>query len=127
MDASDSSISAPTSVHRIGGASLENLRLKSKERTLDLPGISVFLGGTPQEAAQLMRTTFPNATRLSAAAEQVATSTVGEIWRAGFDIFVAPTRYFPNHARLIHADGAIGFSDENLLRLAQVFRTTTGT
>jgi hypothetical protein len=38
-----------------------------------------------------------------------------------------PTKNFPNHGRLIHpTEGAAGFSDDNLKRLAQVFTDQTG-
>ena len=116
-----------TAVHRIGGGEVGNLGLKPKERTLSPPGISILLNGTPESAAQQMRDAFPNATRLSAAAETVGSTTIGAIQNAGFDVISAPTRHFPNHARLIHKDGVAGFSEENLERLATVFQTSTGT
>jgi hypothetical protein len=51
-------------LHRIGGASVENLRLKSREAALDIPGISVLKVPTPREAAQQMRDAFPKAKAL---------------------------------------------------------------
>jgi hypothetical protein len=48
-------------VHRIGGGAVANLRLKPRERSLTPPGISVILGGTPQDAADQMRQAFPRA------------------------------------------------------------------
>ena len=35
-----------------------------------------------------------------------------------------PTRRLPNHHRLIHPDGADGFSDDNLKGLSEVFTDT---
>jgi len=37
-----------------------------------------------------------------------------------------PTPRFPQHARLIHPQGAAGFSQENLERLAQCFTDHAG-
>jgi hypothetical protein len=120
------SISLTTIVHRIGGGSVENLRLKPKEQMQTPPGISVLLGGTAREAAEQVRRAFPYATRLRAAAKTVGSATVDEIRRAGFDVMPDPTRHFENHGRLIHPDGVAGFRDDNLVTLAQVFRTTSG-
>ena len=41
-------------VHRIGGGSIANLRLSPPDLQETPPGISVLLGGTPQEAAAQM-------------------------------------------------------------------------
>jgi hypothetical protein len=37
-----------------------------------------------------------------------------------------PTRRFPQHARLIHAQGEAGFTLDNLERLAKCFEEHTG-
>jgi hypothetical protein len=58
--------------------------------------------------------------------QTVGTSNAAQIRATGFEIVPDPTSRFPNHARLIHADGAAGFTDENLQRLAHVFRDSTG-
>jgi hypothetical protein len=73
-------------VHRIGGARVENLRLKSRERTLAVPGISVLAEPTPGDAARAMRGAFPRATRLHAEAGTVGSATVGQVRTAGFDV-----------------------------------------
>lgn len=113
-------------VHRIGGASVENLRLKPREAALAPPGISVLVCDSPQEAADQMRTTFPRAVDLHAAARVVGSSSAELIRAAGFDIMEAPSKPLPNHHRIIHPDGAAGFTDENLARLATAFDETTG-
>jgi hypothetical protein len=113
-------------VHRIGGASIENLRLKAKEAKLRPPGISVLKAPTPDEAAAEMRAAYPDATGLNEAAKTVGTSTVEAIRAAGFDVIPTPSNRLPNHHRLIHPDGAAGFTDENLARLAEAFTNTTG-
>lgn len=112
-------------IHRIGGASIENLRLKPQELTLDVPGISVLRCATPGEAAHQMRVAFPKARRLHEAARTVGSSNEAMIRSAGFDIMPAPSRTLPNHFRIIHPDGAAGFSDENLALLAAVFLNST--
>jgi len=109
-------------VYRLGGGTVENLRLKAKEKTLIPPGISVFVGGSSEEAAGQVRLAFPNATRLLEAAETVGTTTVEAIRRAGFDVIPDPTRHFPNHARLVHPDGVAGFGEANLHKLAGAFK-----
>ena len=53
------SIPADGVVHRVGGGAVDNLRLTPVERTLTPPGVSVLLGGTPQDAAAAMRRQFP--------------------------------------------------------------------
>jgi hypothetical protein len=113
-------------MHRIGGSSVENLRLKPREATLDPPGISLLQAPSPGEAACQMREAFPAANTLHAAAQVVASTTVDKIRQAGFDVFPNPTRKLPQHYRLIHPDGVAGFTDANLLRLSAVFRETSG-
>jgi hypothetical protein len=112
-------------VHRIGGASVENLRLKSKEKTLVPPGISVLLGGTPEKVREDVRRAFPNAAALLEAAETVGRATVGAIRQTGFDVIADPTRHFANHARLVHPKGIDGFTDANLAELSKVFEDLT--
>jgi hypothetical protein len=113
-------------VHRIGGGSLTNLRLKPKEAAKNPPEISVLLGGTPQDAARQMRTAYPRSTRLHALAAVVGTATAEAIRQAGFEVIPDPSRHFPNHACIIHPQGIAGFDDANLTLLSQVFQDTAG-
>ena len=113
-------------IHRIGVASIENLRLKPREAALDIPGISVLKAPSPVEAAQQMRTAFPKARALHEAAKTVGSTTEELIRDAGFDIIHVPSNTLPNHYRIIHPEGAAGFRDENLARLARAFENTTG-
>lgn len=113
-------------IHRIGGASIDNLRLKPKEAKLNPPGISVLETPTPGEAAAEMRAEYPDATGLHEAAKTVGSSTIEAIRSAGFDVISTLSRRLPKHCRLIHPDGAAGFTDDNLGRLAEVFTNTTG-
>ena len=113
-------------IHRIGGASVENLRLKPREAALAVPGISVLCSDTPQEAADQIRAAFPRATDLHAAARSVGSTSPELIRAAGFDIIPVASGNLPNHHRLIHPDGAAGFTDENLERLVGAFENTTG-
>jgi hypothetical protein len=86
-----SSAPAVLDVHRIGGASIENLRLKPREATLRVPGISVIRCPSPQDAADQMRAAFPRARDLHRAA-QIVGSTSNELIRAaGFDIIHVPS------------------------------------
>lgn len=62
-------------IHRIGGASVENLRLKPREATLNPPGISVIKAPTPGAAAQEMRTGLPKAKNLHQQAKTVGSAT----------------------------------------------------
>ena len=73
-----------------------------------------------------MRQAFPNSRKWRAAAQTVGTITAGGLRQAGFEIVPDPTSRFPNHARLIHPGGALGFTDKNLRLLAQTFQDTTG-
>lgn len=52
-------IAPETIVHRVGGGSVENLRLSSIDIQQTPPGISLLVGGTPQEAAAQMLSAFP--------------------------------------------------------------------
>ena len=117
-------IGEDTVVHRLGGGYKENLQLSPLEKDLMPPGISVLLGGTPQEAAAQMRQAFPRSRKWVESLQQVGTATVQAIRNAGFEIMIDPTTRFPNHARLIHPDGVAGFTTINLERLAQVFIDT---
>jgi len=113
-------------MHRIGGSSVENLRLKPREVTLNPPGISLLQGPSPEEAARQMREVFPAANGLHEAAQVIGSTTIDNIRGAGFDIIPNPTKKLPNHYRLIHPDGVAGFNDENLARLSAVFTETSG-
>jgi hypothetical protein len=113
-------------IHRIGGGNVENLRLKPREAALAVPGISVIQCDTPAEAAAQMRSAFPRATALHAAASTVGSTSAELIRAAGFDIIHVPSATLPNHYRIVHPDGAAGFTDETLARLAEAFEDTTG-
>jgi hypothetical protein len=113
-------------MHRIGGSSVENLRLKPREATLHPPGISLLRAPSPQEAARQIREAFPAANELHAAAQVIGSTTIEKIRRAGFDVIPNPTKRLPNHYRLVYPDGIAGFNDANLARLSAVFTETSG-
>jgi hypothetical protein len=113
-------------IHRIGGGTVDNLRLKPAEAALVPPGISVLKAPTPGEAATQVRPAFPKAKGLNDAAKTVGTTTEEAIRSAGFDIMANPTRKLPNHHRIIHPAGAAGFTEDNLTRLAGGFTNSTG-
>jgi hypothetical protein len=113
-------------MHRIGGSSVENLRLKPSEAMLNLPGISLLQAPSPGEAARQMRAAFPAADGLHEAAQVIGSTTADNIRSAGFDVMPNPTRKLPNHYRLIYPNGVAGFDDENLTRLSTVFTETSG-
>jgi hypothetical protein len=115
-----------TVVHRVGGGSVSNLGLSLLDAQQTPPGISVLLHGTPQEAAAQMRQAFPGSRKWRATAHTVGTTTAAAIREAGFDVVPDPTTRFLNHARLIHPQGVVGFTDEHLVTLAATFRDTMG-
>ena len=119
-------IAPETVVHRIGGGNVANLRLSPVDCQETPPGISVLLGGTPQEASTQMRQAFPRSRKWQQGAKTVGTTTAGAIRQAGFNVVPDPTSRFPNHSRLIHPHGALGFTDENLEGLGPAFQDTTG-
>jgi hypothetical protein len=105
---------------------VENLRLKPREAALDIPGIFVIKAPTPGAAAKELRTGLPRARMLHEQAKTIGTTSEEAIRSVGFDIIPAPSTALPNHHRIIHPEGAAGFRDENLSRLADVFTNTTG-
>jgi hypothetical protein len=113
-------------IHRIGGASVENLRLKPREATLDIPGISVIKAPSPAAAAQEIRSGLPRARLLHDQARTIGSTSEQAVRDAGFDVLPAPSAALPNHHRITHPAGAAGFTDENLGRLAEAFVNTTG-
>jgi hypothetical protein len=115
---------ATRNIQRIGGGSVENLRLKPAESQLKPPGISVLKAGTPAGAAEQMRMAFPTAAKLHELTKTVGSATEEAVRAAGFDVMPDPTRKFPNHHRLIHPDGVAGFGDDNLARLSEAFTNT---
>jgi hypothetical protein len=119
-------IAPETVVHRVGGGDVVNLRLSPIDQAQTPPGISVLLGGTPQDAANQMRQAFPGSRKWLQTAETVGSTTAEAIRQAGFEIVPDSTNRFPNHARLIHADGSVGFTDDRLEVLAKAFHDTTG-
>ena len=116
----------PADIHRIGGGSVENLRLKPREAALDIPGISVIKAPTPAAAAREMRTGLPRAKALHEQAKTIGSTTEEALRRVGFDVIPTPSAALPNHHRIVHRDGAAGFNDANLARLATIFVNTTG-
>jgi len=109
----------------VGGGSVANLRLSALGRKLTPPGISVLLGGDPKQAAEQMRRAFPRSHKWQLAAARVGTTTAAAVREAGFEIVPDPSARFPNHARLIHPQGAAGFTDEALATLSGRFLETT--
>jgi hypothetical protein len=105
---------------------VENSRLKPREAALDIPGISVIKAPTPSAAAREIRTGLPRARMLHEQAKTIGTTSEEAIRSVGFDIIPTPSAALPNHHRIIHPEGAAGFNDENLGRLAEVFANTTG-
>jgi hypothetical protein len=85
------------------------------------------IGGTPAGAAAAFRRVFGPKSSLGKAARTVGTADIEQIRAAGFDVVRVPTHNFPNHGRIIHpAEGAAGFTPENLQKLSQAFTNTTG-
>ena len=112
--------------HRIGGAYPANLELKPHEIRLNPPGISVLIGGTPQQAADDWRAVFSKPGP-SAKASTIGSAEMQKIRDLGFDVVHMPTPNFPNHGRLIHpTEGAAGFNPVGLQALSQAFTETTG-
>ena len=110
-------------MHRIGGSSVENLRSKTREATLDPPDISLLHAPSPGVAAR-QRQAFPAADGLHEATE-VTVDDGGHLRGVGFDVSRSDEE-LPDHDRLIHPDGVAGFSDANLARLSAVFMETPG-
>jgi len=91
--------------------------LKPHEANLSPPGISVFIGGTPEKAASDWRAVFsrPGA---SAKAATVGTAGIHRIRELGLDVIAWPTPNFPDHGRLSHGtEDAAGFTPENLQKI----------
>jgi hypothetical protein len=109
---------------KIGGNSIDNLRLKLPETKLTPPGFSLIRANTAEEAGQLMKNAFPNATKLHAVidAGNIAETTAAQIRDAGFEVIHNPTKNLGDvHARLTHPEGVKGFSDPNLDKFSQKF------
>ncbi len=113
-------------LHRIGGGTVENLRLKPSEAKLNPPGISVLRAPTPQDAAQQVRGAFPEATDLLEQAKIIGSTTEQQVRDVGFEVIPNPTRRLPNHQRIVHPEGVVGFNENNLKRLSEVFTNTSG-
>ena len=90
-------ITPETVVHRVGGGNADNLRLSILEEKLMPPGISILLGGTPQQAATQMRQAFPRSRKWRRTAHTVGTTTAAALRQAGFEIVPDSTPRFPNH------------------------------
>lgn len=118
---------APESCHRIGGGDANNLALRPQEALLNPPGISVLLGGTPEEAAADMRRVFGPKSSLGKKARVIGSAALDAVRALGFDVIPDPSHNFPNHGRLIHpAESTAGFRPENLQTLSQAFTNKTG-
>jgi hypothetical protein len=127
MGAQNRVLTQPESCHRVGGGDTDNLKLRPAEEKLQPPGISVLIGGTPDQAAADFRRVFGPHSSLGKKASVIGAADLDRIRDAGFDVIEDPTRNFPNHGRLIHpTQGAASFNDENLKRLSQAFTNKTG-
>jgi hypothetical protein len=73
-----------------------------------------------------MRQAFPRSRKWRQTAQTVGTTTAAALRQVGFEVVPDPTSRFPNHARLIHPQGAAGFMDAQLEALAQPFHDTLG-
>lgn len=69
----------PGDIHRIGGSSVDNLRLKPRDARLKPPGISVLKAATPAEAASQLGAALPEATDLHKAAKIIGSSTTESV------------------------------------------------
>lgn len=56
----------------------------------------------------------------------MGTASIEAIRDAGFDVIPDPSAALPNHHRIIHPDGAAGFNDTNLGKLAEAFTNSSG-
>lgn len=119
-------LTGDTLVFRVGGGAAENLRLKSTERRLQPPGISVVMAGSARELGDYIRRSLSQMTRLVEASAVMGRATVAAVREAGFDVIALPTSNFPAHARLPHPSGVAGFTDENLVLLARAFTDEPG-
>jgi hypothetical protein len=124
MNLPQTALTDDTLVHRVGGGSATNLTLKPREAILNPPGISMLLGDKPEEAAEAMRRQFPR--MAPRGRTTVGSTTAGQIRAAGFDVIMDATPRFPQHARLVHPQGAAGFTNDNLKHLARCFQDHTG-
>src|SRR5262245_52094804 len=93
-------------IHRIGGASVENLRLKPREAALDVPGISVIKAPTPGAAAREIRSGLPRAKGLHQQAKTIGTTSTEAVRSVGFDIIPTPSTALPHPHRIIHPQAA---------------------
>jgi len=73
-----------------------------------------------------MLSAFPGSRKWRETAHTVGTTTVAAVREAGFEVVPDPTARFPHHARLIHASGIAGFTDDRLTILAATFHNTMG-
>ncbi len=69
--------------HRIGGGSVENLRLKPREMKLHPPGISVLKAPTARQAAMQVMEAFPQASALREKARVIGTTSLEKIRSVG--------------------------------------------
>jgi len=117
-----------TRVHRIGGSAPGNLLPKPRELRLAPAGISVLQGPTARSAADLVAHRAPaHWTGLHEASDTMGTATAAQIREAGFDVVQDTTELWGTaHARLIHPDGANGWTADNIARLSSAFSDTSG-
>ncbi len=111
-------------IHRLGGSKIDNLRLKPMELTVIPVGISVLMSTEAIEAAMQFVEAFKSSKRVRELARRVGSTSLDRIRDVGFDLYSNPTINFPNHYRIIHSEGSVGFSDDNLVKLSSAFVDT---
>ena len=110
----------------LGAERRATFALKPPEAKLNPPGISILIGGTPEQAAADFRRVFGPRSTLGKQATTVGTAEAHRIREMGFDVLSVPTTNFPNHGRIIHPTEGAGGTPENLERLSKVFTSKTG-
>ena len=87
----------------------------------------MLIGSSAEQAAADFPRVFGPHSLLGKKARVVGTAELGKIRDRGFDVIEDPTTNFPNRGRLIRpTEGAAGFKDEDLKRLAMIFTNKTG-
>jgi hypothetical protein len=110
-----------TLIHRIGPNTIENFELNAREKRIPPFGISVLIGGSPEQAAKDMITAI-NSKRMRELTKSVSTASLKQIRSVGFDVVSSPTPNFPNHGTLLHSQGSAGFAYDHLESLVDVFQ-----
>jgi RHS repeat-associated protein len=117
-------------IHRAGGGGWENLKLSNADKLGSPPGVSVLFGASPKDVRSKLRPIAESHEPLyKKAMGAIGSALVASVRATGFDVIdtsndksTSALNRMRMHGLIIHPEGIVGFSNDNLMMLSTVFK-----